>query len=187
MITLARSWRPLQCEVEIVHNIQTPISQSVIRTDIMSPLAQQRTDPGAMSQDEEHLRLLSIFHYVVGGLGALVSFFALIYTAAGWFMLYAAAHPQKIHGEPPSAFAGWLFIILGAVFFLGGETVATCIILSGRFLARRRRYWFVFVLACMECLFFPFGTILGVFTIVVLARRSVKELFGVELAGQHST
>ena len=28
-------------------------------------------------------------------------------------------------------------------------------------------------MACIECLFIPFGTILGVFTIVVLSRESV--------------
>jgi len=33
------------------------------------------------------------------------------------------------------------------------------------------------VMACVECLFIPFGTILGVFTIIVLLRESVKALF----------
>jgi len=36
-------------------------------------------------------------------------------------------------------------------------------------------------MACIECLFMPFGTVLGVFTILVLVRESVKQLFGVEL------
>jgi hypothetical protein len=35
----------------------------------------------------------------------------------------------------------------------------------------------VFVIACIECLFMPFGTILGVFTLIVLSRESVKKLF----------
>jgi hypothetical protein len=35
----------------------------------------------------------------------------------------------------------------------------------------------VLVMACIECLFIPFGTILGVLTIVVLARESVRALF----------
>jgi hypothetical protein len=29
-------------------------------------------------------------------------------------------------------------------------------------------------MVCAECLFIPFGTILGVFTIIVLLRESVK-------------
>jgi hypothetical protein len=36
---------------------------------------------------------------------------------------------------------------------------------------------FVFVVACCECLFMPFGTILGVFTIILLSRESVKSAF----------
>jgi hypothetical protein len=133
-----------------------------------------------MPHDEEHLRLLSIFHYVVGGLAALFSFFPLLYAAFGGFMLYASTHPQMQQGEPPPAFLGWIFIGLGCFFFLLGEALATCIILAGRFIARYRRYWFVFVTACVQCLFFPFGIILGVFTIIVLSRTSVKRLFGVE-------
>jgi len=133
-----------------------------------------------MSHDEEHLRLLSIFHYIVGGLAALFSFFPLMYAAMGAFMLYASAHPHMQQGEPPPAFLGWIFIGIGCFFWLVGETLAICILLAGRFVARRRRYWFAFVTACVQCLFFPFGMILGVFTIIVLSRSSVKQLFGVE-------
>jgi hypothetical protein len=133
-----------------------------------------------MPNDDEHLRLLAISHYIVGGLAALFSFFPLIYAAFGVFMLYASAHPQMQQGEPPPPFLGWIFIGMGCFFFLVGETLATCIVLAGRFIARRLRYWFVFVTACVQCLFFPFGIILGVFTIIVLSRASVKQLFGVE-------
>ena len=36
------------------------------------------------------------------------------------------------------------------------------------------------VVAAVECIFMPFGTVLGVFTIIVLMRPGVKERFGVE-------
>jgi hypothetical protein len=36
---------------------------------------------------------------------------------------------------------------------------------------------FAFVVSCVECLFFSFGTILGTFTIIVLSREPVKALF----------
>jgi len=48
---------------------------------------------------------------------------------------------------------------------------------AGRSLSRRKHYWFAFVVGCIECIFVPFGTILGVFTIIVLSRESVKTLF----------
>jgi hypothetical protein len=87
-------------------------------------------------------------------------------------LLYAAQHPGPNNQEPPPAFLGWIFIVLGAVFFLAGVTMAICILIAGRCLSRRKRYSFALVIACIECLFVPFGTILGVFTIVALSRDS---------------
>ena len=136
-----------------------------------------------MPQDKEHLRLLSIFHYIVGGLTVLFSLFPLLYAAFGGFMLYASAHPQMQQGEPPPPLVGWIFIAFGCFGFLIGLGLAICIVLAGRFIARHRRYWFAFVTACVQCIFFPFGMILGVFTIIVLSRPSVKQLFGVEPSG----
>lgn len=46
---------------------------------------------------------------------------------------------------------------------------------------RQRRWWtFCYLAGWGECLMFPFGTILGVFTIVVLSRPGVKRSFGVD-------
>lgn len=130
-----------------------------------------------MNQDNERLRLLAIFHYVVAGFAALVSFFPLLYSIVGGFLLYAAHHPGSGNQEPPPAFLGWIFILLGALFFLAGVTMAICILIAGGCLSRCKGYSFALVMACIECLFIPFGTILGVFTIVVLSRESVKESF----------
>jgi hypothetical protein len=45
---------------------------------------------------------------------------------------------------------------------------------------RNRRWWtFCYLTGWGECLMFPFGTVLGIFTIIVLSRPSVKLLFGV--------
>ncbi len=67
-----------------------------------------------MNHDSEHLRLLAIFHYVVSGLAVLFSFFPLLYSAMGGFMLYAAHHPGPHNQEPPPAIVGWIFIVFGA-------------------------------------------------------------------------
>jgi len=130
-----------------------------------------------MNQDQEHLKMLSIFHYVVGGLTGLFACFALIYVAVGIGVLLGPAcssHPQG--GVPANAF-GWLFIIIGAMFFLGGWALAIAIIVAGRFLAARKRRIYCLVVAGIACMFMPFGTILGIFTIIVLMRPSVQELF----------
>jgi hypothetical protein len=55
-------------------------------------------------------------------------------------------------------------------------------LIAGRCLSRRKCYSFALVIACIECLFIPFGTILGVFTIVALSRASVKGLFSTATA-----
>jgi cytochrome bd-type quinol oxidase subunit 2 len=131
-----------------------------------------------MNQDKEHLRLLAIFHYVVAGLAALFSFFPLLYTTIGAIFIFAARHGTPKPGEEPQPeFNGWIFAIVGSLLFLLGIAIAICILIAGRSLAKRTRYWFALVVACIECLFIPFGTILGVFTIIVLSRESVKALF----------
>ena len=131
-----------------------------------------------MNQDNEHLRLLAIFHYIVAGLAALFSFFPLLYTAMGAIFLFAARHGTPKPGEElPPEILGWLFVAFGALFFLAGIAMALCILFAGGSLSRRRCYWFAFVVACIECIFIPFGTILGIFTIIVLSRESVKALF----------
>jgi hypothetical protein len=131
-----------------------------------------------MNRDEEHLQLLSIFHYVVAGLAALFSFFPLLYTIIGTIFIFAARHGTAKSGEDlPPEFLGWIFAVIGSGLFLFGLAIAICILIAGRSLALRKHYSFAMVMACIECIFIPFGTILGVFTIVVLSRESVRELF----------
>jgi hypothetical protein len=131
-----------------------------------------------MNQDKEHLRLLAIFHYVVAGLAALFSLFPLLYTTVGAIFIFAARHGTPKPGEElPPEFLGWIFVVLGLLLFLLGIAMAICILIVGRSLSRHKHYTFVLVMACIECLFIPFGTILGVFTIVVLSRQSVRGLF----------
>ena len=69
--------------------------------------------------------------------------------------------------------------MIGLLLFVIGIAMAICILIAGRSLALRKRYTFALVIACIECLFVPFGTILGVFTIVALSRGSAKALFEV--------
>jgi hypothetical protein len=128
-----------------------------------------------MNQDLNHLKLLSIFHYVLGGLGAFFSCFPFIYIGVG--ALFAFAPQTAGQGEPPPPALGWIFIALGSVGVLFLWTMAICLILAGRFLSARRHYIYCLVIAALSCLWVPFGTALGIFTIVVLIRPTVKERF----------
>ncbi|HIK56231.1 MAG TPA: hypothetical protein IGS37_13850 [Synechococcales cyanobacterium M55_K2018_004] len=128
--------------------------------------------------NREYLKLLSIFHYVLGGIVAAFSMFSLVYISIGLsYILSVDQFPQTDGTSPPPEF-GWIFLIFGSLFLILGLTFAISLIASGRFLAKRKRYWFGFIVACLSCLFTPFGTILGIFTIVILSQRSVKELYG---------
>jgi hypothetical protein len=129
-----------------------------------------------MMRDEEHLKLLSIFHYVVGGLAGLVSLFPVIHLVVGLFFVFAPGKLEGQGGPPPTAF-GWLFVMMAAAFIVAGFVIAGLMVMTGRFLAKRRHYLFCLVIAGVECLFMPFGTALGIFTIIVLVRDSVKQLF----------
>ena len=134
-----------------------------------------------MTQDEEHLRLLSIFHYVVSGLAALFALFPIFHLVFGLFLIFA---PDKFtgngHNQPPAALLGWFFVIFAVTFITIGWTFAAFVLTTGRFLARRKHYTFCLVMAGVECLFMPFGTVLGVFTLVTLLREPVKQVFEVK-------
>jgi hypothetical protein len=129
-----------------------------------------------MNEDLQYLKLLSIFHYVVGGLAVLFSFIPVIYVVIGILAVYIPGSFEG-EGEAASLFIGWIFIIIGATLIVVGWAFSACIIIAGRSLTRRIHYMFCIVMAAIECIFMPFGTVLGVFTIVVLARPSVKEMF----------
>jgi hypothetical protein len=134
------------------------------------------TDQRPFTDDIEHLRLLSIFHYIVGGLALFVACFPLIHVAVGSIFIFAARHAHSPEKAPPEV-VGWILLLFGLAFFVLGIAFGVALLWSGRCLARRRSYQFSFVMACIECLFLPFGTVLGVFTLVVLSRESVKALY----------
>ena len=130
------------------------------------------------SEDTQHLRLLSIFHYVTAGMLAVFSMFPIIHLAFG-IAIVSGVFDDVEQGTPPPAFLGWMFIILPGAAILCGLTMATCMAIAGRRLSQNRGYMFCLVVAGIECVFMPFGTVLGVFTIIVLMRPTVKERFGV--------
>ena len=136
-----------------------------------------------MNQDEEHLRLLSIFHYVVGGMTALFACFPCIHLGLG-IALVTGMLPVQPGQQRMDLLIGWIFIVVASVIILVGWSLAIAILFAGRFLVRRTQYMYCFVVAAIECIFMPFGTILGVFTIIVLSQPSVKVLFQTEDASQ---
>ena len=123
--------------------------------------------------DIEHLRLLSIFHYVIGGLKCLGFCAGGMYACFG-FML--AMIPHKI-GEPSPIFFGAFFALLGLLIGLVSLTLGILTIISGRLMRKRRCRIFSIVIGAINCMSLPFGTVLGIFTLIVLMRDSVRRLY----------
>jgi hypothetical protein len=129
-----------------------------------------------MKDDAQHLRMLVIGHYVAAAIVALVASVPLIHLTVGLFFLFNP--PPLNEGERfPVALFGLLFALIGGVIVLLGWTLAVCIFTAGRSIAARKRYYFCLVVAGVSCAFVPFGTVLGVFSLLVLLRPSVKALF----------
>ena len=66
---------------------------------------------------------------------------------------------------------------MGATFIVVAWTVVILLLVAAARLRRRTSRTFCMVVAGISCLFMPIGTVLGVFTIIVLARPTVKALF----------
>ncbi len=138
-----------------------------------------------MNKDYEHLKWLSISFYVYAGLTALFACFPFIHLFIGIAMVSGSF--EQGNNPPPAAF-GWFFIGIASIFILLGFTLAVFNILAGKYLKQQTKYTFCFVIAVINCMFAPLGTVLGVFTIIVLLRDSVKAMFnGQQNFSQFST
>jgi hypothetical protein len=129
-----------------------------------------------MTADDDHLRLLSFGHFVVAGLAALVALFPVIHLVVGVRMVTGTL-PEDSRNADLRIF-GWMFIFIASAIIICGLAFAACLAMAGRCLARRSHYTFCLVMAALACGFVPLGTVLGVFTILVLQRRTVKQMFG---------
>ncbi len=140
--------------------------------------------PHQASEDADQLKLLSVFHYVMAGLFTVGGFLAAAYFAfAGYFVSEMMRSMAPSAGPPPPAGLGWFFGAFGAVVTLAVLAIAVLHFLCGRWLAARRNRSFCFVVACLACFNIPLGTLLGIFTILVIQRPSVQALFDRQYAG----
>ena len=128
------------------------------------------------NEDIRHLDLLSMFHYIFGGITALFSCLPIIHVIIGLSMVSGKLFEEG-NGFAPPAFIGWIFVIIGTVFIVLGLSIAVCMIIAGGKLKRRKNRVFCMVIAGIECIFMPLGTVLGVFTLITLNKESIREIF----------
>ncbi|MBK7705921.1 MAG: hypothetical protein IPN69_24060 [Acidobacteria bacterium] len=130
-----------------------------------------------VNQDREHLKILSICHYVFAGLCIFPFLYGFIYTFMGVFVGAMIAADTRHNDGPPAALFGGIFVLVGLSISAVALAIGIAAIKSGRNMSKLNGRMFSFVFACFLCLFMPIGTILGVFSIIVLSRESVKRLF----------
>lgn len=123
----------------------------------------------------ERFKLLSIFHYVVAGITAFAGCIPLIHVTLGLMMLNGAVGTTGTNA-PPREF-GLLFVGMGAMMSMLLWICAAAMAATGHFLRVQRYYTFCLVIAAIECLNMPFGTVLGIFTIVTLVDEKGKVMF----------
>jgi hypothetical protein len=141
----------------------------------------------------ERLNLLAIGFYVRGAIMLVFSCFFLIYVA---ILLSVSFIPESAWNQPPrphaspSAVASTtptpaphggvnsgappviFFRIMAGVmggFVLLGWIGGALTIYSGNCIKKRKHRMLVYVMAALNCFFIPYGTLLGVFTFVVLS------------------
>ncbi len=127
-------------------------------------------------RDAETQRLLSLLHYVLGGILAVFCCFPVIHVVIGIAMV-TGNMTQEGRPAPPAEF-GYLFIVVGLVGIVMGLLLSGLALVSGRCLAKRKHLLFSQVVAGVLCLFMPFGTVLGVFTLIHLNKDAVKQRYG---------
>jgi len=123
--------------------------------------------------DEEHLRLLAIGYKISAGITILYSLIGLLYMFMGIF----ASIMTKHSGQTPDFPIGWFFGIFGFSFFVISIVFALLQFSAAKRLEQRRSKTFCTVIAALNCIGIPYHTILGVFTLVVLTRKSIVKLF----------
>jgi hypothetical protein len=149
--------------------------------DVVPPLPASPPSPVSEKQqiiDAEHIKLLSVFHFVVAGL-ALLGIVFLIFHYFIMSSVFSNPDIWKSQNNAPPLPKNFLKVFVWFYIFFGFIFGAACFLnlLSGIFLHQRKHRIFSIVVGGLNCLQIPFGTILGVFTIIVLSRNSVREKY----------
>ena len=126
------------------------------------------------AKDEKQLDQLSLGFKIYAAINAAVACIPFIHLFIGIMIVSGGIGDGK---DAPPAFFGWFFILVASLFIVVGWGISIANFCAGRYLKERRNYTFCFVMSCINCAFMPLGTLLGVFSIIVLVRDSVKDIF----------
>ena len=134
-----------------------------------------------MEEDIRYLNLLAIFHLIVAGMVGLLSCLPLVDLFIGIPMLkdvpYALSQNEFFS---QTTLAPLIFILLPSGITVIGWMFAIAIALNGYYLRTRKWVDYCMVVSGIETIFMPFGTVLGVFTMILLTKPTIKNRFDEE-------
>ncbi len=128
--------------------------------------------------DEDQLKMLGIFHFIGAGLALIGLLLTLVLYINFESFLSQVAQLERQLPQLEDAFVDlrWVYLTMAiwsiALSFLN--------LLSGLLIRAKKHRTFSLVVAAINCLQIPLGTVLGAFTILVLIRGSVRMLYGDE-------
>ena len=143
-----------------------------------------------MEKDLEHLKLLGIFHYIWGALsligGIIIGVYFLVF---GVILMNNPPTSTSFEDSGTASMAGGILIGVGVILFLVVVVYGILTLMAGgKYRKHQGGYWFCFILAIVTLVIggIP-GIVLGIFSLMVLSRESVKTLFrGQSLPGTGS-
>jgi ABC-type glycerol-3-phosphate transport system permease component len=146
-----------------------------------------------MEKDLKHLRWLAYGYYFALFLGSLIFLFPLLWVFIGHLSVYLDALTlvlstysdgvpdiqQIFSHEKDRAHPIFMIIVMIFGFFIGIPILIGnfCNYYCAKSLKLQKNYTFCLVMSGLALASFPFGTVLGIFSFIVLMRDSVKKLF----------
>ena len=146
----------------------------------------------------ERLRLLALGYYVKGAMGAVFISFLLFHfvfllgfsfipqsawnpppkraTTAESLSVAPSPSPRPVNQGPPVVMLRIFAAVIGVIILLGW-TFGALTIYAGRCIQKRNHRVFIFVMAGLNCILIPWGTLLGIATFTVMQSPAGQEAF----------
>ena len=145
----------------------------------------------------ERLHLLALGYYIKGAVGVVfISFFLFHFVFFLGFSLMPESawktppkpsttqsssvspspSPESVNQGPPVVMSRILAGVIGVIILLGW-TFGALTIYAGRCIRQRKHRTFIYVMAGLNCVLIPWGTLLGIATFIVVQSPAAQDQF----------
>lgn len=149
----------------------------------MATISSEPPPPPLTKEDIDHLNNLSIGFKIYACLAGCGGFLPLIHIFLGLTLATGGAlsstQNQNTAEGPLLGFVGIIFVFGGALVMALMFTLAYYCWQTSNWLTERKHHTGCIIVAAVACANFPFGTILGVLTLIVINRTQVKAAFDI--------